>query len=155
MNPSDFVRAARTLAQAGQVKPRQVYLRRAVSTTYYAMFHALARCCADMFVGGRNADRSGPAWQQVYRALDHAHTKNQCKSRKITQFPAPIQDFANLFVAMQDNRHKADYDPFETFSKSEAIRDIIRIEAAIAAFDNTSVKDKRAFAAFVLLKARN
>ena len=40
MQPLDFTRAARDLVDsAGRGRPREVNLRRAVSTTYYALFH--------------------------------------------------------------------------------------------------------------------
>lgn len=58
MKPLDFLETARDLATSSARRPRQTNLRRAVSTTYYALFHCLAKCCADMVVGG--AGRSSP-----------------------------------------------------------------------------------------------
>lgn len=105
-------------------------------------------------VGGQNADKSKHAWAQVYRALDHGAAKNACKDGLIQKFPKPIEDFANLFVQMQSKRHSADYDPAARFAKSEVIQDIASVEAAIKAFRAESVKDRRAFCAFVLFKKR-
>ena len=55
MNPDDLIRIAEHLASGGVRgrigRPVQAELRRAVSATYYALFHALARCCANMLVG--------------------------------------------------------------------------------------------------------
>jgi uncharacterized protein (UPF0332 family) len=42
---------ARKLAKASPKKPRQADLKRAVSTAYYALFHALAKNAADQLVG--------------------------------------------------------------------------------------------------------
>ena len=39
---------ARKLASASLKKPRQADLRRAISTAYYALFHAMAKDAADM-----------------------------------------------------------------------------------------------------------
>jgi len=36
----------------------------------------------------------------------------------MTQFPPSIQDFANMFVQMQEKRHRADYDPTDFHYKS-------------------------------------
>jgi hypothetical protein len=84
----DLIVTARRLARANPNRPRQADLRRAVSTAYYAVFHALARQCADRFVGtGHN--RSRPAWQQVYRALDHGFAKNACFQAANLGFPKP------------------------------------------------------------------
>ena len=82
MNPEDLIRIARGLAGGaigGNIgRPRQAELRRAVSAAYYALFHALARCCADTLVGATPASRSQTAWTQTYRALEHGYAKNQC-----------------------------------------------------------------------------
>ena len=59
MNPADFIATAKDLVQANtRGRPRETNLRRAVSTAYYALFHGLAECCADMLVGGSGANRS-------------------------------------------------------------------------------------------------
>jgi uncharacterized protein (UPF0332 family) len=129
-------------------------LKRAVSTAYYAIFHAMCQNAADMIVGGTNADRSMPAWRQAYRAVDHGFAKNQCKNNKITKFPKDVEDFASLFVESQDARHGADYDPFSTFTRSETIILIARAEQAIRTFSAVPKKDKRAFAVFVAMKER-
>ena len=47
MTPHDLMQAARALAE----RPTQAWLRRAVSTAYYAMFHTLAASAADLFLG--------------------------------------------------------------------------------------------------------
>ena len=59
---------ARKLTRSAS-KPRQTDLKRAVSTTYYAMFNFLARECADLFIGTGAARKSLP-WVQVHRALE-------------------------------------------------------------------------------------
>ena len=51
-------------------------------------------------------------------------------------------------------RHLADYDPLSSFTLSETVNLIERIDQAIADFKNTPVKDRRAFAVFVLFKDR-
>lgn len=92
--------------------PRQCDLKRAVSTNYYALFHALCRNAADCFIGGSDADRSRNAWIQAYRALEHGNAAQRCQSQQVMRkFPKPIEDFANLFVQAQKKRNSADYDP--------------------------------------------
>ena len=59
---SDLIATARELAGAvdGPL-PRQTNLRRAVSTTYYSLFHCLAENCADTLVGeAAGTERSEP-----------------------------------------------------------------------------------------------
>ena len=73
MNPFDFIATARDLVALNvRGRPRQSDLRRAVSTAYYALFHCLAGCCADLLVGDPGANRSLSAWNQTYRGLQHA-----------------------------------------------------------------------------------
>ena len=73
----------------------------------------------------------------------------------MNKFPEEIQDFGNVFVSMQRKRHKADYDPFEKYYKSNIKADIDDIKGVIGRFKDADVKDRRAFAAYVLFKRRN
>ncbi|WP_217693526.1 hypothetical protein [Rhodovulum sp. ES.010] len=135
-------------------KPRQTDLKRAVSTAYYAVFHAMCRNTADMLIGSTKSARSQPAWLQAYRAIDHGQAKNQCKNGTIKRFPKDVEDFAALFIEAQDARHRADYDPGSRFTRSEVLVLIKRVEEAISAFQRVPKSDRRAFAAFVVLKFR-
>ncbi len=153
MLPRDLLDTARHLVVSGKGKPKQAHLRRAVSTTYYALFHVLAKTCADLVIGTSKQKRSKPAWNQVYRALQHGFAKDACKhANLLSKFPNTIQDFANMFVAMQDKRHKADYDPDEKVFKSAVEADIRAVESVIDGFEKAPQKDRRAFVALVLLK---
>ena len=159
MNPYDLIRIARQLATGaaggGMGRPRQAELRRAVSTAYYALFHALAHCCADMVVGATRASRSQAAWNQTYRALEHGLARNQCNNRSMMrQFPAEIEGFGKQFVDMQQKRHFADYDPETAFRRNEVIHLIDQTESVIAAFNAVPNIDKRAFAVYVLFRLR-
>ena len=155
MRPRDLTATARLLATSSRGRPPQVYLRRAVSTAYYALFHALARNGADLLVGAHDSARSKQAWRQVYRALEHGAAKNACHNQSIiSQFPRPIQNFADLFVTMQIKRHDADYDPAKRYTRSEVLRDIADVETALAAFAAQPRRDRQAFSAYVLFRAR-
>lgn len=156
MQPLDFTKAARDLVDsAGRGRPREVNLRRAVSTTYYALFHCLADCCANMLAGNAQDNRSRPAWRQTYRALQHTTARNRCRRNTINRFPSAIRNFAKLFVSTQMKRHSADYDPDATFLKSDVIQDIDEAENAIMRFNEAPRNDRRAFAIYVLLDIRN
>ena len=119
------------------------------------MFHAMCGNAADCLIGHTRARRSEPAWVQVYRAVEHGEAKKRCRtSDKIAQFPKAIENFAALFAEMQEKRHRADYDPTSRFVLSDVRTLIARTERAIEEFGRASVKDRRAFAAFVVLKLR-
>jgi uncharacterized protein (UPF0332 family) len=155
LNPRDFLNTASDLVESASNRPRQTNLRRAVSTTYYALFHVLAKCCADLLIGGKGSDRSRFAWYQVYRSLEHGNAKRSCDHKRVSKFPQEIQDFANAFVSMQAKRHKADYDPHERIYKSAVLFDIELAKDVMDKFKHVSLKDRRAFAAYVLLKVRD
>ena len=158
MNPEDLIRIARGLAGGaigGNIgRPRQAELRRAVSAAYYALFHALARCCADTLVGATPASRSQTAWTQTYRALEHGYAKNQCVRPAMGRFPPEIQAFGRAFSEMQRNRTIADYATESDLTRAETIRLIDWTEQAIANFANAPVSDRRAFSVYVLLRVR-
>lgn len=136
-------------------RPRQADLRRAVSTAYYALFHALCRDCADEFIGKMGAERSEPAWRQAYRSLDRNRARDRFGNRKfIKDFPADIQDFGNVFVKAQAQRHAADYDPSYRALKAAVLSDIASAEAVIGGLRSASLKDRRALAAWVTLVDR-
>ena len=154
---SDLIAAALDLVEAGgRGRPRQANLRRAVSTAYYAMFHCLAAICADLLVGGEGSERSEPAWRQVYRALEHGAARQRCNRPAMMQrFPPEIRQFAERFVAMQQKRHQADYAPEGDFDKDTVLQDIIAVAEAIAKLRQVPVKDRRAFAVYLLFPLRN
>ena len=119
------------------------------------MFHCLARCAADVLIGGAGADRNNPAWLQVYRALDHKHAAAMCKDNSaLRRFPQSIEDFGNNFVLMQIKRHSADYDPSKKYNKSSIMQDIAETEEILNRFQQAPIKDRRTFAAFVLFRRR-
>lgn len=155
MQPPDLLKCAKVLLDHTSGKPSQVSLRRAISSIYYALFHCLARNSANLLIGGTGSDRSNPAWQQTYRALEHGAALNACKNGKVVaKFPKSVEDFANAFVTMQDKRHQADYDPFAKFTKSEVKADLATAETVMANFNAEPKKDKRAFCAYVIFKRR-
>ena len=162
VNPDDLLAIAGSLASgrvgAQRGRPRQAELRRAISTAYYAMFHALANDCADLLVGGRLSTRTRKAWGQTYRALDHRQVRKQCTERRpkrvLIRFPQGVQDFAIQFVRMQDLRHLADYDPIVRFARAEVSILIEQTKAAITQLKQADRSDRRAFAAFVLFDLR-
>lgn len=155
MLPHELIKTARRLTESlGRGQPRQSDLKRAVSTAYYALFHALCRICADGFIGTKTADRSNPAWQQTYRSVEHGLAKNRCSENKIGEFPAEIRNFAEEFVKLQEKRHEADYNPISRFKLNDVVVAIDAAELAIKQLKNCPIKDRRAFAAWVTIVKR-
>jgi hypothetical protein len=68
----ELIRASRLLA-GGQPSPD--FLRRAISTAYYAMFHTLATSNANLVVRTKTAANQS-AWTTTYRSLRHFRAEN-------------------------------------------------------------------------------
>ena len=159
MDPRDLLRIAERLASGtlgeGRGRPRQAELRRAVSTAYYALFHTLAACCADLLIGSSSAVRRGPAWERAYRALSHGFARDQFRNTaRMAQFPGPLLDFAEQFIFMQSEREKADYDPNAEFSRLLTLHLVGESRRKMEAFNAAPKSERRAFAAHALLRAR-
>lgn len=150
-----LIDSAMTLcAASAKRKPRQADLRRAVSAAYYAVFHELARTCADALVGKTKAKRPNKAWVEVYRGLDHGTAKTACNGASNVAFPQGIKDFADAFKQLQSARHSADYDPMIRLSKIEALGFITLATDSIQALKATGSNDKIAFATWVLITSK-
>ena len=144
---------ARKLANASPKKPRQAELRRAISTAYYALFHAMTKDAADMLVGvGKN--RPDKAWSHVYRSLQHGDAKNACAGVRALGFPPNIVECADVFVDLQKKRHDAGYDPDHRVAQADALDAITVAEAAISLLKASPRKDRIAFAVQLLHKKR-
>jgi len=149
VKPSDFLKTARLLANADTGRPQQVNLRRACSSTYYALFHTLCVTCARMLVGPQETRR---AWCHVYRSVDHRAARESCARKDFIQrFPNAVQDFAAVFVQMQTARHGADYDPDVRFRRSSVAADIETAASVISTLHRVPARHRRAFAVYIML----
>ena len=141
--PSELLDVARSLIAPTVGLPTDAALRRAISTAYYAVFHAVLRSGADRFFG--DASRGEPGYSLIYRAYDHGRMRRACEDvarpslgpqQRIFfgrhAFDLSLRDFATLFVQLQLSRHQADYDPRAIFSRSDAMAIIDEAEDAIA-----------------------
>ena len=127
-------------------------MKRAVSTTYYAIFHHLCGKTCDLICD----PTLGRARQQVYRSIDHGLAKASCIEAKAPgkSFPVSIQRYAETFLVLQQKRHDADYDPVVAF-EFNAVHDLIaECEAAMQGFDAEDERHRLAFVLLVALKRR-
>ena len=129
----DLLRRARASLGGGR-GVRLVFLRRAVSDAYYALFHALATLCADSLVGV--SKRDSDAWRRVYRGIEHGRAKDEFNRNDIRRIHRDIGRIAEAFVQLQEARHAADYDPTTILTRrSDAEALIGAAETAIADID--------------------
>ena len=69
-------------------------------------------------------------------------------------FSGEIQDFGRLFVNLQVQRHRADYDPAASFDRATVLLLVAQAEQHIIGLENTDAADRRDFAIYVLFRDR-
>ena len=147
--------AGRLAAGSGGNPPSQTDLRRAASSAYYALFHAVAQSNADTLVGDDPLDRDQDAWRQAYRALEHGYARQRCQqAQRNPRFSPAVQRLAEYFGQLQTLRSRADYDPDEIFSLGEIQAAITQTGRHIAAFRAAPARERRAFAVYILMRER-
>lgn len=165
LDPSDLIATARLLLSVGTAPPSEARLRRAASTAYYALFHGIARAAADRFVG-RESERS-TAYALMYRGLNHGRMRDVCKALDASRLTESwkrqlgrdavgqdARDFAADFVALQEARHAADYDPRSVFSPPGVSNLIEAADHGLAAFDRIAPEEQADILALMLVSAR-
>ena len=159
MNWPHLIDAARLLAgtfgpASTPGRPRQAMLRRAVSTAYYAMFHALLQSNANTLVGSSPTAYEIELWVKTYRALDHGAATSRLSSNSSLRRIPEINNFARVFKSVQEQRISADYDPQKGFVRSEVIALIDRVEATTIAFCSIDTSTRKALANHLLIRER-
>ena len=118
------------------------------------MFHKLSEMIADDFAGREgDPDRSGSAWAELYRFLDHGRSRKACV-RAVSEgveFPNEIRVFAQAYPLLQAARHTADYVTEGETSVVES-RDLIDLaERIMNGLDNVKKRDRMAFGTWVTI----
>lgn len=154
MNPTHLLDAADHLVGEDRPgAPRQVNLRRAVSTVYYALFHWLARCAADSLVGV--GETSTGTWVRVYRALNHRDLRQRCRQTRIpSSTPDALGRFGAALVRLQPLRNRADYNPAARFAKRDVLAQVDAARGILDDLESTTQSERRAFAVHVLFAER-
>jgi uncharacterized protein (UPF0332 family) len=161
-----LVEAARAFAdhRSGAGRPRPIWLRRAVSSAYYALFHQLCRDAADhLLPAGSDAQKL-----RLARAFGHREMKGACawiagREGNIHQYVEPlvtslkptlIADVAASFCDLQEARHRADYDHLANFSKATVAAHVDDAQRAIETLDKARKRDRQALFSLLAIRAR-
>jgi uncharacterized protein (UPF0332 family) len=146
---SRLLDAADLLIENGRLSG--AFRRRAVSTAYYAVFHALAKTCANTLLSRKDIED----YTRVYRALDHGPLKNAFKEAPLRDQPN-LREIGDLVILLQSKRHDADYLPPTDgiFSRATAKELVEQAREAVAKIEALDPKDRRKLAASLLFKKR-
>lgn len=125
------------VGQTGSATLRQACMRRAVSSAYYAVFHALCATCSDELVGWSRSQLLPP----IYRSLDHGAVARKLKSKEAAQIDRRVERLGLLFAGLQEQRHTADYaPPAAIFSRTQTCLLIDDARDAISLIENLDAK---------------
>lgn len=114
---------------AGPGKPRTIWLRRAISTAYYAVFHELTTQAAAELAESARSDQQHKAARWIshtdLRALADG-VLGRGSARAVLTVLDPLAPEPELvsrrFVQLQDARHQADYDHGYATPRSQALK---------------------------------
>src|ERR1700685_2635147 len=138
-SPRDLLAQARHLANKGVGTPHQERLRRAVSTSYYALFHLLVSEASALLTSG-----DGKLQHLVARAFEHGDMHRACSTfasggalpalvdahyGSVT-LPPELKVVAQAFLDLQGARHDADYATHRGWTRTEALTEVERAEKA-------------------------
>jgi uncharacterized protein (UPF0332 family) len=122
-------------------RPRQVRLRRAVSSAYYAGFHSLCTQATDLLVGA--TEQNTKRYSLVYRSFDHREIRAACLHTDA--FGQEIKDCAQQFLELQAARLEADYNPSKYLTALDVQSLIQRARKVIAALETADEEERKLF----------
>ena len=149
----DLLEVAETLANLrGRANLRKAAMRRATSSAYYAVFHALCFVCASELIGW---NQENDVVEPVYRLIDHGTAKKRLKGREAALIDAAVVDIGNNFVDLQDARNVADYNlPGISVRHDETMRLIALSAQTITLIENLTTQDRKKLAVLLIAKNR-
>jgi uncharacterized protein (UPF0332 family) len=126
--------------------------RRCVSTAYYAVFHALAGCCADVVLP--EADKLSDEYERVYRALDHGPLRTAFANKPLKDLPK-LNEIGGHVVRLQSERHRADYFPDrKLFTQYQCAELIHTARVVVELLDSLTQQERRTLAVSLLFRNR-
>ena len=144
----DSVRGTLNRAAHGTDVSREIF-HRAVSTAYYALFHALARNNADNIIGAPTNPAMALDWVDAYRRMRHGYAAYQLQQHMFA-LDRNGRDFSGHFINLKFARETADYNPNAFFNLTSASDWLNRAIAALHNLDAMNPTDKRTITNIVL-----
>ncbi len=156
VKPDQMLVIARELETRDGRHPGQPSLTRAVSTAYYALFRVmLHEVVGQTITWGFRSDRYWDTVRPLYRSVDHGHAKavfNRALNDPRTS--TEMRQLARIFIDIQAERIRADYDPRPDFKRSEAVELIEQAGRAMALLRSLPSEAKRLLVVHLIAKQR-
>ena len=144
----DSVRDTLNQAAHGTPVSREIF-HRAVSTAYYAVFHALARNNADNVISAQTNPPTASDWIDAYRRMRHGYAATQLQRHMFT-LDRNARELSDHFIRLKAARETADYNPSAVFNLALARHWLNRAIAALHNLDAMRPTDKRTISNIVL-----
>ena len=123
-------------------RPTRETIHRAVSTAYYAVFHAISASNADVQHGVPTNTASARAWTNTYRRMRHNFAARSLNSHLFHLTPG-ARFLANSFTNLKAARETADYDPNRALTTAEANYWIRVARTALSALQAMTAADRQ------------
>ena len=122
--------------------PYRETIHRAVSTAYYAVFHAISASNAAVQHGVPADAATAQAWTSTYRRMRHnfAATSLYRHRSRLTYEARPL---ANGFIRLKAAREAADYDPTQSLTTDDANHWIKEARDALSALQTMSAAERQ------------
>jgi hypothetical protein len=159
---ADFMSLAERIPGASDSSADEAALRRAISTAYYGLFHAVCRLCAETLVGGHGLSGGyRETFTPMYRSVEHDTAKkffDKCRKQSkdgSTPLGPTVRRFAEVFVKLQEERHVADYSP-EPFDRdrNSAFDSIAEARHALSLINAFNTDERYLIAVGLFAKSR-
>lgn len=152
-----MIRPAALFDQADELirSGRPEDIRRAISSAYYALFHAALTAAADRAVG--RTQRGTPLYSLAYRRIEHRDLRALCEEYG-RAVPSPryrdhldghrdgdLIRYAGAVRELYNARMLADYDPTTVHEAADARLAVRSARAALASFKREKREEKRRF----------
>ena len=124
-------------------------IHRAISTAYYAVFHAICAINADVQHGVPTSPATAEAWTNTYRQMRHRFATRSL-SRHLSNLTQDAQHLTNGFIDLQIARETADYDPSKIMTVAEANYWIGEARAALIAMQAMTASERHTFSNITL-----
>ena len=124
-------------------------IHRAISTAYYAVFHAICAINADVRHGVPTNPTAAQAWTRTYRQMRHGFATKRL-SRYLFSLNQHAQHLANRFINLKTARETADYNPNRVMTIGDANFWIGEARAALIAQQAMNAADRQTFSNITL-----
>ncbi len=168
----DLLAVAQALLRQHRRRPNQAFLRRAVSSAYYGVFHFLIEQATAEIAGAGPGNALARAFWA--RKFNHSQMNETCKqigsqnnwpksvvenlspsANAIATPNAEIQRISQTFTTLQQARHSADYDPLKRFTKEGVTQWYESAKEVVTQWQKIPKGSERSFFLYLLFHGPN